>query len=624
MVVDRELIREIKSRADIVSVISEYLPLKRQGKEYVGLCPFHGEDTPSFSVSPEMGLFYCFGCQAGGDVFQFLMRRDNLTFPEAAQRLADKVGVSLPSRELTPDEQRALRRREVLYAVCERAAVLFQACLRGPEGEAAREYLGGRGVAADVGERFRLGYAHGHGQVSVVRKLIAEGFPSQALAVVGLLRQGDRRDWFYGRLIFPICDPGGRVIAFGGRALETGQMPKYLNSPDTELFDKRKNWYGLSVARQNIRREGRALVVEGYMDVITSHQFGFTTAVASMGTSLTPEQVRLLSAQAKEVFLAFDADLAGQKATRKGMELFAGTGVTVRVAPVPEGKDPDEFLRQRGREAMEEVLAKAPPLLDFLLAEAAVAGRGADLGKRAALARNLLPFLRGLADPLEREGYAQSLARTLQLPVESVWGQTRQGKFAPVMRDKLHNSGDIEHISQRNRHNTRDNLTFKAEYALITLLLRSPEGRKILFPRLATVPRSSRREAAPNHQNGGNGETQTCLFSDPRFQEIARAVEELAAEGEQIGPGEVLSRITDPETADLVTGVFMEGILPPDTARALEDCLVTLEEERLRKRREEILRSISEEEMRGERVDHLLRELMELKPAIRVGKEGLR
>ncbi len=623
--VDRELIREIKSRADIVAVISEYLPLKRQGKEYVGLCPFHAENSPSFSVSPEMGLFYCFGCQAGGDVFQFLMRRENLTFPEAVKQLADKVGVHLPSRELTAEEQRRLRRREALHRLLERATVLLQASLRGPEGEVARDYLAGRGVAEEMWERFRLGYAPGSGQVSLSRKLLGEDVSPQALAAVGLLRPGTNgwRDWFYGRLIFPICDPAGRVVAFGGRILEAGRAPKYLNSPETEIFDKRKTWYGLSLARDSIRREGRALVVEGYLDVITSHQYGFTTAVASMGTSLTPEQVRLLSAQTKEVLLAFDADLAGRKAARKGMELFAGTGVAVRVAPVPEGKDPDEFLRQRGKEAMEEVLAKSPPLLDFLLAEAAAAGRGADLGIRAALARNLLPFLRGLADPLEREGYAQSLARTLQLPVESVWGQTRRGKSVPGQRDKLHNSGDVEHISPRNRHNTRDNLTFKAEYALITLLLRSPEGREILFPKLVAAPGNSRREAAPN-QNGGNGETSAGFFSDPRLGEIARAVQETAAGGEAIGPEEVLSRITDPETADLVTGAFVEGILPSDTARALEECLITLEAERLRRRREELLRRIAEGEMRGEQVDHLLRELMETKPAMRAGKEGLR
>jgi len=353
----------------ILEVISPHVTLRRAGRSYKGLCPFHSEKTPSFNVDPERGVFYCFGCHAGGDVFDFVMRIGELAFSEARKELAERAGVRL---EESPEaEQRAGERERLLRAAAE-AAGFFRAQLAGDAGRRAREYLASREVAQAVIDTFAIGCAPA-GWDHMLRALRARGFDAATLEQAGLAvpRQGGdgHYDAFRDRVIFPIHDLQGRPIAFGGRALDDA-VPKYLNSRETPLFAKGKTLYALDVARTAIRESGEAVVVEGYMDAVTCHQFGVRGAVASLGTALTLDQVLLLKRFASRAVLVYDADAAGADAAVRGLGLFDQAELPVRVAVLPGGTDPDSFLHARGPEAFGELLERALPIFDYRLAVA--------------------------------------------------------------------------------------------------------------------------------------------------------------------------------------------------------------------------------------------------------------
>jgi DNA primase len=384
MRVPPEVLDEIRARVDLVDLVGAVVPLKRAGERWKGLCPFHQEKTPSFTVNPKQNIFYCFGCHAGGDAFEFLRRHDRLDFPEAVRLLADRAGVPLPGRETSPEAGA----RDGLLAVMEWAARRFEAGLwDAPEAARARAYLEGRGIDRDTARAFRLGYAP-EGWDHLLSAARADGHPVEALLAAGLVipRQNaaGHYDRFRGRLIFPIADTLGRVIAFGGRGL-AGEEPKYLNSPETPLYQKGQTLYALHRARERMTETRRALLVEGYVDCLMAHQHGFGEAVAVLGTALTPQQLGLLRRYADEAILFFDADRAGQEAARRAEDLLersadphwwaltrrpgtlARRGLRLRVATLPAGHDPDTFLRAEGREAFEAACRAARPLLLFAL-----------------------------------------------------------------------------------------------------------------------------------------------------------------------------------------------------------------------------------------------------------------
>ena len=309
-----EFLERLRNEVDIVSLISEYVHLRRSGRNFIGLCPFHQEKTPSFTVSPERKMFYCFGCHAGGDAITFLMKIENLTFPEAVESLARRMGLKVPQR--TGEDQ---KRKDKYYEVNDLACSFFENCLNGLEGKEVREYLLRRGIEEETWRVFRLGYAPGSG--SFLKFMLKQGIDQLLLLQSGLIRDKSGTELFRNRLIFPIMDIRNRVIAFGARALDDSQ-PKYLNTGQTPIFEKGHHLYALNMAKRQVVELGSAIVVEGYMDAISCHQFGFHNTVASMGTALTKEQVGLLARFCKRVILAYDADLAGIMATLRSMELF--------------------------------------------------------------------------------------------------------------------------------------------------------------------------------------------------------------------------------------------------------------------------------------------------------------
>jgi len=361
-----EKISEIRHRASIVEVISDYVTLKKAGRNHMGLCPFHGEKTPSFTVSEEKGIYHCFGCQAGGSVFNFLMQYDHLAFPEAVERVAKRYGIVIERSEQSA-AARAAGDREYLYRINEQAAAHYQKILfRHPEGRRALEYLASRGVDEAVARKFMLGYAPqgGSGLLQLLRQENVATEHALRLGLVGERAPRQYREKFFARLMFPIANAAGKIVAFGGRVLDNA-LPKYLNSSETPLFHKRSTLYGLHQAKESIRKADRVVVVEGYLDVIALVQHELSYAVATLGTALTVDHIRLLSRYTKNVIALFDGDDAGQKAAARSFEVFVEAGLLGRAAFLPKQDDPDTFVRQHGKTRLELILDEAVPLADF-------------------------------------------------------------------------------------------------------------------------------------------------------------------------------------------------------------------------------------------------------------------
>src|SRR4051794_1342420 len=397
---------ELRARISLSDLVGRRVRLTRKGREHAGLCPFHNEKTPSFYVVEDKGFFHCFGCGAHGDAIGYLMRADNLDFIEAIERLAGEAGLQVP--QSTPQERERAQRQKTLLEALAAAAVLFEAQLWAPGGARAREYLFGRGLDEETIRRFRLGWADDDRRRQALRRALSAEFPEALLLEAGLLRQpeggGTPYDYFRGRVIFPIGDRAGRVIAFGGRVLGD-DVPKYLNSPDTPLFEKGRVLFAWAAARANAARAtdgeapSAAIVVEGYMDVIALHRAGFATAVAPLGTALTEAQLQELWRLSPEPVLCFDGDTAGQRAALRALHRalpLLKPGRSLRLATLPPGEDPDSLIRTRGRPGFGEVLAGARPLSEMLWQSELAAGpidtpeRRADLEQRLMQAAGLI------------------------------------------------------------------------------------------------------------------------------------------------------------------------------------------------------------------------------------------
>lgn len=353
-----DVIEEVRTKNDIVDVVSQYVKLTRKGSSYFGLCPFHNEKTPSFSVTPAKQMYYCFGCGAGGNVFNFVMEYENYTFGEALSYLAQRAGVELPKIEYSREAKEKAERKALLLEINKKAAQYFYYQLRREGGKSAYQYLTGRGLSEETIKKFGLGYSDKYSD-DLYKYMKAKGYSDELLRESGLFNADERRgmyDKFWNRVIFPIMDVNNRVIGFGGRVMGDGK-PKYLNSPETKIFDKSRNLYGLNVARTT--RKNHLILCEGYMDVISMHQAGFTNAVASLGTALTSGHASLLKRYTQEVLLLYDSDEAGIRASLRAIPILREAGVNAKVVSLKPYKDPDEFIKNMGPEALEERLLNA-------------------------------------------------------------------------------------------------------------------------------------------------------------------------------------------------------------------------------------------------------------------------
>ena len=445
----RDAVAEIRERTDIVELINPYTALKKAGRSFKGLCPFHQEKTPSFVVFPDSQNFHCFGCGKGGDIFTFFMEAEKLDFPETLRELARRAGVDLadaPGITKESDE-----RRERLLSVIDLAATFFHdLLLNQPAGSAGRQLAEQRGLDRPAIEKFRLGFAPDRWD-ALLNMLTARGFDAQTLVDAGLAQErqsGGHYDRFRNRLIFPIADRDGRIVGFGARALGDDQ-PKYLNSPQSELFDKSSLLYGLHLAKDSIKSENRAIIVEGYMDAIAAHQFGHPNVVAAMGTALTESQVGLLKRFSKRIVLALDADAAGQMATLRSLESMPNAldhiespvpdaggiirferklDAQISILKLPVGKDPDELLRKRP-EQWDALVDQAVPFLDFVIDAVTQDVDLNDPRAKSAAFQRIAPLLRQVGDQVAQQHYIGKLSGRLQISEQVLWSEMRRGQM---------------------------------------------------------------------------------------------------------------------------------------------------------------------------------------------------
>jgi DNA primase len=475
---------EVKNRTDIVELISGYVPLKKAGRNYKGLCPFHGEKTPSFVVFPDTQTWHCFGaCGTGGDVFRFIMQAEGMDFSEALRELAQRAGVSLAPP--TPRSEAADKQREKLLDIHTAAAQYYHHLLRqSEEGAHAREYIADRGINSETVERFQLGYALNIWE-GLKSHLMGRGYTEDDLVEAGLLvrkeETGSSYDRFRNRLIIPIRDVQGRVIAFGARALGPNDVPKYLNSPQTPLFDKSSTLFGLDLAKRAIRNSDQAVIVEGYMDVLSANQRGHTNVVAGMGTALTETQLGLLKRFTKNFVLALDSDTAGDAATLRGINLarealdrqavpvptaqglirFEGQlDADIRIATLPPGRDPDDILRETP-ELWPEVIKEALPVVDFYLQVVSAEYDLTTAKGKSALVREVLPLLSEIKDRVERHHHVSQLARLVKVDERALLMELAEGprpsspqrRPAPTARPSAETPSDEqEHVFRREEY----------------------------------------------------------------------------------------------------------------------------------------------------------------------------
>ncbi|MCX8044449.1 MAG: DNA primase [Desulfobacterota bacterium] len=547
-------VREIREACSIVGVISEYITLTKSGANYKGLCPFHSEKTPSFFVNESKKFFHCFGCGASGDVFTFLMKRENVSFIEAVTTLARKYGVSLPDKPLTLHQQKQLSEREALFRITEQAAAFYhRILLHDARAIQAREYLKQRGITSDTVQAFMLGYAP-EGWDSLTVFLREQGISLPAAQRIGLLvsKGGDHYyDRFRGRLMFPVFNIARNIIGFGGRVIGDGE-PKYLNSPESPLYAKRFSLYGLPQAAAAIRQHDCAIIVEGYFDLLSLHQAGITNAVAALGTALTEQQIVTLRRYTQRIITVFDADLSGQKAMIRSLEPLLKQGVSPRIVLLPSGEDPDSFIRKAGATAFQAKVNTAPPLLDFAL-ETIIAQHDLATPHGKVLASDaVLPVLSLINDPLERDLYLQKIARRLDVDPR----QLRRRRAAVAPQTSCTEPTDKTAVVSIP---PSDN---NAEAMVIKLMMHYPE-------KISTVEQSSLLDD----------------FMNEELKKIGSAIMAAYRELQCVDMNVVLAMIPEPQVQMTFSRLaFQEDVTKEHAEKILLDCIKTI---RLKKNKAE-------------------------------------
>ncbi len=585
------IIDEIRQRTDLVSLVEEYLTLEKRGKNMVGLCPFHSEKTPSFSVSPEKQLFYCFGCGASGNVFSFIMKMDNLSFTEAARMLARRAGVKIPEPKAANRKQDLLR--EQIYALNRLALHFFCSCLKEPAmGKVAAQYLQDRGIDQSSIELFKLGYAPG-GWDNFTRFALSKGYSEELLLQAGLVLTRDKSggvyDRFRHRVIFPIFHINGKVVGFGGRALQEGKQsgPKYLNSPETVVFQKGTVLYGLHLAREAIRRENEAIMVEGYTDVIAAHQAGVKNVIASQGTALTPAQARLLRSQANTVTIAYDADSAGEAATWRGLKILKDAGCTVKVAVLPAGSDPDSLIREKGAEEFLKIIRSAAPLVEYQLSRLKERNRVDQAEGRLRYMSEALALLRQINNLVERDYYLKQVAEEIGVSEEALRGELKKypGK-----------GNDVNNLVLKDQTNNNNQIRINAAEKLLLSLI-------IQYEELAT-----RLQDELNIDD----------LEHPVARQVLEEILKIKEAGLTLTEEGLIDRFSDPQAHALIVAAATEPSLqdlPWETIEKMAaDCITRIKERMQERQWQEIQAKIKAMEKQGleEQARNLLREKLQM------------
>lgn len=553
-------LEQLRMNTDIESVISPYVNLRRRGKNLVGLCPFHNEKTPSFTVYPENGSFYCFGCGVGGDVITFVRRMENLDYMEAVKQLADRAGMALP--EDGYDDSLAKKRTAVLSAN-RAAAKFFHSQLFTPQGRQALDYFLGRGLSMETIRHFGLGFAPDDWR-ALKNHLNSQGFDDVLLESANLVRRSDKNskvsyyDNFRNRAMFPIIDPRGNVIAFGGRVLDDSK-PKYINTSDTLVYKKSNGVFALNFAKNG--NDGKLIIAEGYMDVISLHQAGFTNAVACLGTALTKEQANLLSRYANEIILSYDADEAGQKATARALSIFGTTGMEIKVLHLTGGKDPDEIIKKYGAQRFRDIIEGAANDTEYRLLSAR---KGIDLTSDDGKVKYLsaaADVLAEIGSPVEVDVYASRLANELgvdKLAIQSQVKYKREGlqKRRKAQREQEQQRMLLSGQNTRNPERATHLRAAKSEEMLIASLMRNPD-----------------------FYNKLKGELSVDYFVTALNKRIFSVILSRLEEGGNTEPYFLSSEFTPDEMAE-VERIFRSSAQLSNTPEECADCIKILKEEK--------------------------------------------
>ena len=558
-----DIIEEVRQKNDIVDVVSQYVRLTRRGSTYFGLCPFHNEKTPSFSVTPGKQMYYCFGCGAGGNVYNFIMEYENYTFGEALKHLADRAGVELPKIEYSREVREKAEQRAELLEINKQAAQYYYYQLRTEGGKIGYQYLSGRGLSEETMRKFGLGYSDKFGG-GLYKFLKSKGYSDERLRESGLFNVDERHgmyDKFWNRVIFPIMDVNNRVIGFGGRVMGDGK-PKYLNSPETKIFDKSRNLYGLNIARTT--RKKYLILCEGYMDVISMHQAGFTNAVASLGTALTSGHASLLKRYTQEVLLLYDSDEAGIRAALRGIPILRDAGVSSRVVNLKPYKDPDEFIKNMGAEAFEERLGQASDSFMFRVSIAESEFPMDEPQGQNRFFERCAELLLELKDELERNLYIEAIVKKYR------------GQYGVSVEDlrKRVNTLALKGTPAENRTQPKTSggqNKKKKESA-------SDQAQKLMLTWLVTYPGIFDKVA--QYLNAED-------FIVPLYKEVAQMLFRQREEEGQVNPARLLNSFTDSEEQREVASLFNATIhleTPKEQDQAFADTLLRIKTESLAER----------------------------------------
>lgn len=558
--VPENTLNEILSRIDIVELISEYLPLKRSGRGYTALCPFHHEKTPSFIVSRQKQIFHCFGCQAGGNAFGFLMKYDRLEFPEAVETLAKRAGV------LIPRDERQIKNQGIsqeLHKINEIAADFYSNVLRSPEGAAALNYLKKRGMSPETIRAFRLGYAPDKWD-GLLNYLRSKNTPLSLIEKAGLIIAKDNQgyyDRFRQRIIVPISDVRNRVIAFGARVLDNS-LPKYINSPETAVYSKSKTLFGLNLSKEAIITQDCAVIVEGYFDLIAPFQAGITNIAASCGTALTTEQARLLKRYSRNIVMIYDADDAGQSATMRSLELLVEEDMNVKVVRLEKGYDPDGYIRHSGPEEFKALIIGAKDSVDYMLDTLKAKYDPADISQKARIASEILPLVAKFKNEILKSEYLKKLSRELGVSESSLTAEIKKTKTTGYTDKRENSAGPQPAIRQAK--------SFCAESMLVKILLE--ENELIEHLREKILPKD---------------------FKDNRLSRIIARMFELSHDKEIARPQSLLNHFSETEVSQTICELSASE-LPEisDKLRLLNDCVNKIKEKSRKSKQEDLCEQI--------------------------------
>jgi DNA primase len=578
----QDLIDKIRESNDIVDLITEYVPLKKRGKNYVGLCPFHPEKKPSFSVSPDKQIYYCFGCGQGGNVITFLMSHEKLGFTEAIRTLAKRAGITLPRKPMDRGKQEIY---DKLYFANQIAHQYFQNCLNHKTmGKRVRDYLEARGLKQETVESFGIGYAP-PGWEGLLRFAKSKGVDLRILNSAGLVVESEKKEGYYDRfrdrLIFPISNLSSRIIGFGGRVLKEEDEPKYLNSPETSIYQKGKLLYGLNLSKEIIRENNSAVVVEGYMDLISLYQAGMKNVVASSGTAFTSDQARLLSRYADKVFLLFDSDSAGRKAALRSVDSLFDAGLDVLVMDLPSGEDPDSFVKKNGVKSILEKEKEAKSFIDFKVESIGEKFSKLSIPEQEKVISEFTQTGQNIRDPVRRGLFLTKVAQKLEIDEKILLNSIKKVKVPP------------ETEKTRQDRTLSGERRFEMEFLRILM-----EDDKLLKTALSQLTGSD--------------------FDFPEHRQIFEMLARSQKEGRSISPSALIDRTDDPKVGELVSWIATLDLGPADLEVQFNDYLKKLIRTKKNKTIKEIKVAISQALKTNqldqvEKLTHQLKELLENK-----------